>query len=1047
MWFTRVSIHNPIFATMMMVAILILGIFSYRKLQVQQFPDMDMPVVIITTEYPNASPKAVEHDVTEKIEDAMNTLGGIDSISSKSYQGQSVVIVKFNLDTDANVDEEHVREQLGMIQGDFNDNVGIPSVRQIDPDAQPVISISVQSAKRTLKEVSSWVENVILKKLQDVQGVGQVNVAGERVRQVNINIDPKKLRDYHISLNAIVTALQNDNQDFPIGTLRGKTMEINIQLQNSLKRIPDFEKIVVGHQGPIGNEQVIHLGQVAHIVDGMADANNAAYIDGKPTIGLDILKTDDANTVKVAARIKERVDELQKEVPDDIKIKVIKDNAKGILGSLNNVKETILEGTVLTILVVFLFLSSWRSTVITSLTLPISVVGAFVAMAAFGFSLNNLTLMALSLSIGILIDDAIVVRENISRHILQGKTHYQAALEGTKEIGLAVLATTSTLVAVFLPVAYMEGIIGRMFFEFGITVSVSVLISLFISYTLDPMLSSLWYDPDLDIEQQKPWLKRLTLWREAKLDNFTKKYQQILLWCLENRLKTIMGALVIFFASFFLLKFIGKEFIPNADLGEVSIVATAPESASLTYTSEKVIQIQQILKQMPDVDYSYAVINTSTAVGNNNAIIFAELKDKKYRKHSGKELMNLIRQRLAHVAGMEIMVGNTDSNGRVQRGIQVNIRGDSLQKLDELAKKVEQIMHSIPGMVDIDSSLKSDKPVIDLIIRRDVASDLGVTPEAIYNAVEPLFSPKSVGTWLAPDDNNYEVVIQLSGKNRTELKNLHDISVPSINVDKEGNPLMIPLSQLVDIQRGNMPSVINHYGLRRQVVVSANSHGVSEGEASMKIFQKLNQISLPQGYSFSSEGNTKKMAESIGYAANSLGLGIIFIYIILASQFASFTQPLVIMVSLPLSLIGVFLALFLTGSTFNMFSVIGCIMLMGLVTKNAILLVDFANVAIRSGTERTTALLEAGKIRMRPILMTTLAMIFGMFPLALGIGEGAEQRMSMAQAIIGGIITSTILTLVLIPVVYTYVDDWSQKMRKHFKNIGKARMGAEHKPS
>ncbi len=1037
MWFTRVSIHNPIFATMVMVAILILGVFSYQKLPIQQFPDTNMPAVIITTAYPNASPKAVEHDVTEKIEDAMNTLGGIDTITSKSYQGQSVVVVKFNLDTDANVDEEHVREELATVQGDFNENVETPTVRQIDPDAQPVISVSVQSSKRSLKDVSDWVENVILKKLQDVQGIGQINVAGERIRQVNINIDPKKLMDYHVSLSDIVTALQNDNQDFPIGTLRGKTTEINIQLQNSLKHIPDFKKIVIGRRGT----QAVHLGEVANIVDGMADAENAAFIDGKPTVALDILKTDDANTVAVAALIKERVLGLKKELPADMQLKIVKDNAKGILGSLNNVKETIFEGTLLTILVVFLFLSSWRSTVITSLTLPISVVGAFIAMSVFGFSLNNLTLMALSLSIGILIDDAIVVRENISRHILQGKTHYQAALDGTKEIGLAVLATTSTLVAVFLPVAYMEGMIGRMFFEFGITVSVSVLISLFISYTLDPMLSSLWYDPDLDVKQQAHWLQCFTLWREEKLDIFTKKYENILSWCLKNRLKTLIASLLIFCLSFFLVKFIGKEFIPSADLGEISILATAPESASLAYTSNKVIQIQQLLKQIPDVDYSYAVVNTSTAMGNNSSAIFVELKSKKYRQYSFKALMDIIRKRLAHVAGMEIMVGSTDANGRVQRGIQVNIRGDSLQKLDELAQQVEAVMHTIPGMVDIDSSLKPDKPVIDLMIRRDVASDLGVTPEAIYNALQPLFSTKVVGTWLAPDDNNYNVVVQLSGKNRILLKNIHDISVPSVNLDKQGNALMIPLSQLVEIHEGSMPSVINHYGLRRQVAVSANAQGVSEGDASMTLFKKLGQMSLPQGYSFSTEGNTKKMAESAGYAVHSLELGVIFIYIILASQFASFMQPVVIMASLPLSLIGVFLALFLTGSTFNMFSVIGCIMLMGLVTKNAILLVDFANMAIRSGADRTQALLDAGKIRMRPILMTTLAMIFGMLPLALGVGEGAEQRMSMAQAIIGGIITSTILTLVLIPVVYTYIDDWSHKVRQRFKNIGRARMG------
>lgn len=1031
MWFTRVSIHNPVFATMVMIAIMILGLFSYKKLQIQQFPDTDMPAMVITTDYPNASPKAVEQDVTNKIEDAINTIGGIDSIKSKSYQGQSVITVRFDLGTDANTDAENVREQIAIVQADLNENVETPKVKQIDPDAQPVISISVNSNKRSLKEISSLVENTIIKRLQDVSGVGEADTVGERLRQVNINVDPEKLNYYHINVNDIVMALKNDNQDFPTGTIKDKTTEVNIQLQNAFKQIADFENIVLARRG----NQVVHLGEVAHVVDGIAEAKNAALIDGKPAVTIDIIKTDDANTVDVAKKIKERVLQLQEELPSDIHIQVIKDNAKGIINSVDNVKHTIIEGAFLTILVVFLFLSSWRSTVITSLTLPIAVIGTFMAIYVLGFSLNNLTLMGLSLSIGILIDDAIVVRENISRHILLGKSHYQASLDGTKEIGLAVFATTSTLVAVFLPVAYMEGMIGKMFFEFGVTVSVSVILSLFISYTLDPMLSSLWYDPHLKIEKQPYWLRNITEWREDKLDKFGVFYENILRWCLIHRLKTLLITLIIFVASFFLLGHIGKEFIPNADLGEVSVLATAPDGSSLEYTSNKVIQMQKILKTIPDVDYSYAVINTSTAVGNNNATISIELKDKKYRKYNGNQIMKVIRQKLSNIAGMKIMVGNANANGKVQRGIEVSIRGDSLQKLNELSQQVQAVMHSIPGMVDIYSSMNPDKPVIDLQIKRDAASDLGVTPDAIYNVLQPLFSTKMVGTWLGPDENNYDVVVQLDEKDRVLLQNIKDVYVPSVNLNSSGNPIMIPLSQLVNIRMSNMPSQINHSNLLREVSVSANASGISEGEASIALFKQLDQMKLPRGYSFSAEGNVKKMAESAGYAANALILAVIFIYIILASQFASFTQPIIIMASLPLSLIGVFVALFITGSTLNMFSVIGCIMLMGLVTKNAILLVDFSNVAVRSGVERTQALLDAGKIRMRPILMTTLAMIFGMLPLALGIGEGAEQRMSMAQAIIGGIITSTILTLVIIPVVYTYIDDWSKKIMQYFKHV------------
>ncbi len=1028
MWFTKLSINNPIFATMMMITILVLGIFSYNKIPVQQFPDINFPTIVITTDYPNASAKAVEQDVTNKIEDSVNTIGGIDNLRSKSMQGKSVVIIQFNLGTKVTEDEEQVRERVSAILGQFNTNIKTPEIRHLDPDQQPVLSISLTSAKRSLRYLSDLAQNLVVKRIENVNGVGEADINGNIERQVNIDIDPNKLKEYNLSVSDIINAITWQNQNYPSGIIKTKLSNTNIEIQGEFKQISGFNNIIVAKRG----DQSITLNQVAKVVDGKAEQMSAALIDGKSAVTIDILKSDDANTIAVSNNVKAKLKRLQRELPKDVKIKIIRDNAKGIINSVNNVKETILEGGLLTILVIFLFLSSWRSTVITSLTLPISVIGSFVAIYVLGFSINVMTLMALSLVIGILIDDAIVVRENISRHILLGKSHFQAALDGTKEIGLAVLATTSTLVAVFLPISFMQGMIGKMFFEFGMTVSVAVLISLFVSYTLDPMLSSIWYDPQLDINKQSGRLAAFSRWRDNIVENVSQFYQRCLVWCLEHRRKTLMITLALFCSSFLLIHYIGSEFLPSADLGEVSLAITTANGSSLKYTESKIKQIEKLIKQNPDVSFTYASIAGNRKSGFNNANIYVELKPLSQRKHTAQELVSIFRQQLQPLAGLKTMVGLSDSFGRAERAIKVSVEGPDLDTLDKIAAKVVKLMHHTKGFVDIDNSSSDLQSTYNIKIKPEIASDLGINANTIYNTISPLFSGQQVSTWLGPDDNNYDVYVQLSDKHKTTLSDLQNTPIASNSLSNNQTPVMVPLSQVANIIKTEDPSEIDHRSLEREILVSANVNGVAQGNASLALYHKINQIHLPSGYSIHKSGNTKKMIQSAGYAASSLILAVIFIYIILASQFASFTQPIAIMASLPLSLIGVFIALFITGSTFNLFSVIGCIMLMGLVTKNAILLIDFINQARAKGVSRYQAILDAGLIRLRPILMTTFAMIFGMLPLALGIGEGAKQRMSMAQAIIGGIITSTILTLIIVPVIYTYIDDFSSKVKKKF---------------
>ena len=774
----------------------------------------------------------------------------------------------------------------------------------------------------------------------------------------------------------------------------------------------------------------IRLDQIARIEDGQQEATTAALVNGKPALSIDVVKIQGANTIAVAAGVRAMVAELSQELPAGVSLSVVRDSSTGIRNSVTDVKATLVEGAVLTIAIVFLFLNSWRSTVITGLTLPIALIGTFLAMYAFGYTLNTMTLMALSLSVGMLIDDAIVVRENIVRHLAMGKSHRDAALAGTQEIGLAVLATTFTIVAVFLPVAFMGGIIGRFFFQFGMTVSAAVLLSLFVSFTLDPMLSSIWADPPRKEGESRGLLRRFMGWHDRWLDLAHRAYGILLRWAMGHRKAVLALATLIFVGSFALVPLIGSEFVPEADLGEVQVGIKTPVGSSLEYTQAKAQQVQAALAEFPEVEYSYATVNSGNAVGKNAATIYVHLVGRQQRHTSQMKLQGPIRQRLQRIGGIEVSVG-TPGGMSGGKPIQVSIQGDDIGQLEKLSQQVMLAMRKIPGMVDIESSLEAAKPTLAIDINRELASDLGLGVNQIGNALRPLMAGETAGSWKAPNDENYDITVRLPRADRAHVSDLEKLFLTSSVNDANGNPQLVPLRQIARFVPTLGASQINRKDLRREVLVGANAAGRPAGDLGKELGVALRDIELPPGYRFVMGGSTKDMQETLGYAAAALALAVIFIYLILASQFGSFLQPIAIMVSLPLSLIGVFLALLIAGSTLNIFSIIGFIMLMGLVTKNAILLVDFINQSIRSGKSRYDAILEAGNVRLRPILMTTVAMIFGMLPLALGLGEGGEQRSPMAHAVIGGLITSTMLTLLVVPVIYTYLDDLSSwAMRK-----------------
>ncbi|RQP25639.1 efflux RND transporter permease subunit [Piscinibacter terrae] len=1034
MWFTRVSISNPVMAVMVMLAFVVLGMFSYQRLAVDQFPNVDFPTVVVQMDYPGASPEIVEAEVTKKIEEAVNTVAGINSLYSRSYEGTSVVIIEFNLDIDGRKAADDVREKVALVRPNLRDEVKEPRISRFDPASTPIFNVAVLATdgKKSPQELTTWATQVLQKRLENVRGVGSVSVVGGVSRQVNLYIKPAALEALGIGADQVVAAVKSENQELPMGSLRSREQETVVQINARLKRPEDFREIVVARR----NGTPIKLWQVADVVDGPQELETLALYNGQRTVLLSVQKSQGENTIAVVDGLQAALADVKALVPPGVKVEVNRDNSRSIRVSVANVKRTLFEGAALTVLIVFLFLNSWRSTVITGLTLPIALIGTFLFMYAFGFTINGITMMALSLCVGLLIDDAIVVRENIVRHVQMGKSAHDAALAGTNEIGLAVLATTLSIVAVFLPIGFMGGIVGKFFHEFGITIVAAVLISMFVSFTLDPMLSSVWHDPQAHggprgkpVTLYDKTIGRVTHLFDVLTEKMSDAYQAILGWSLKHKLATIGIAFATFIASFFIIPMLGAEFIPKADLSETQVNFYTPVGSSLEVTEQRAKQIDAVLREMPEVRHTVTTINSGNAQGKIYGSTYIRLVDRKERARSLNQMTIPLRERLSRIPGITVTnIGPTDLGGG--KSLQFSIQGRDLDELARLSGTIMARLRDIPGIVDLDSTLKPDKPTVSIEVKRDAASDAGLNVNALASTLRTLVAGTTVGNWRAPDGENYDVNVRLTPDSRDSLADLQRLPI-NVAAAADGSPRVVRLSQVAEVTPSTGPNQINRRDLNREINIDANAFGRSAGDVSGDIKKVLDSIAWPPGYRYSFGGSTKNMTESFQYAVGALALAVVFIYMILASQFRSFLQPLALMSSLPLTLIGVVLALLVFGSTLNMFSIIGIVMLMGLVTKNAILLVDFA-IRSRAGEdgqppmEREAALLHAARVRLRPILMTTLAMVFGMVPLAFALSEGSEQRAPMGQAVIGGVITSSLLTLVVVPVVYCYLDDLAQ---------------------
>jgi len=1019
-----VSIDRPVFATMMILALIVLGLFSYLKLNIDQFPDIDIPYVTATTVLPGAGPEQIETDVTKKIEDAVNTIGGIDHIQSVSQEGVSVVIIQFKLEVEGKQAAQDVREKIAAIRANLPDDIQDPVIQRIDPASQPIFTLTV-SGERSEKDITTYTKNVIKKRLENVPGVGRVDLVGGAEREIQIEVDAERLQAYNLSIQDIIQNVSSANVEVPAGNLIRGPRQLLLRTMGKYTDVEDFAKVVVATPGG----KVVHLSDVANVIDGVKERVSLSKVNGKNAAGLNILRQSGSNTVRVADAINRQLERIKKELPADIHITVARDNSTFIRDSVNDVIFDILYGGLLAVIVVYLFLANLRSTIISAIALPTSIIASFIIMYALNFTLNIMSLLALSLAVGLLIDDAIVVIENIYRHMQQGETPMEAAKAAASEIGLAVMATTFTIVAVFVPVAFIPGIVGRFFYQFGITVSVSVLVSLFVAFTLTPMLSSRWLrkeDEELTLEGNI--LRKALYYFNHFFGLLSRNYQMAITWSLAHRKSVLFGALAVFLLSFFLMRFLGSSFFPSSDQSEFQVGVNASPGSSLERTSEVCSAIEEIVHRRPEVMMTLTTIGAGTDPVTKGSVL-VKLVKKNERKKGEEQIIDEVRGELRHIPGANLSLQIQQGPGGNTKPVIMSVRGDDMATLQKLANQVERIVRATPGSADVENSLEISKPEVRIRIDREKASDLGINVGLIATTARSMVDGY-VATKYQEGDEQFDVRVRLNKNDRTTLEDINNLTIKS-NKDLPNNQkLLIPVGYVAEIREGSGPSKINRFDRQREIRIDANLSERLLGEVLGDIQKQTRTLGLPPGYTVGVTGQGEMQAESFANIFLSLGLAIVFVYIVLAAQFESFAYPFAIMLALPMSLIGAVIALIVFRSALSVMSLIGIIMLMGLVTKNGILLVDYANVLRDRGLNRTDALVKAGATRLRPILMTTFAMIFGMIPVAFAFGEGSEFRSPMGQAVIGGLITSTLLTLFVVPVVYSILDDFS--IRKAF---------------
>ncbi|MGE0321789.1 MAG: efflux RND transporter permease subunit [Polyangiaceae bacterium] len=1003
----EVSIRRPVFAAMLITALMVFGLISYNKVGVDLYPEVDFPVITVTVVYPGADPETMERNVADKIEESVNTLGGIRSLKSTNLEGVTIVSAEFELEKNGDQALQDVRDKVSRLSNELPSGAKAPIVEKFDIGAAPIITLAM-AADMPVGKLTDLADNTVKARLQRINGVGSVDIVGGREREVQILVDPVKLAGFGLTVEDVANAVKAQNIEVPAGSFSKGGAELSVKTKGELTTPDQVANILLIGAGDAN----LRVRDVAKVVDGVEKATSASYLDGKPAVSLVVSKQSGSNTVAVAHEVKGAIDELKADLSKQgVTLTVPTDNSVYIEHSIASVQEDLLIGAFLAVVIILVFLLDWRATLISAIAIPSSVVATFAFIKVMNFTFNNMTMLALSLAIGILVDDAIVVIENIHRHLMLGKKPMQAAKDATSEIFLAVLAMTSTIIAVFFPVAVMKGIVGRFFLQFGLTVSFAVAVSMLVSFTLTPMLSSRflkeghgehkWAIPR-GIDNSLKWLDRV--------------YGKIVAWSLSHRAATLgLTAVALIFSGFLVTK-VPAEFVPAEDRAMFSVKVEAPPGTPLESTTKAVEAVAKDLRE-----HGPGVKSTLTTVGGgaqgqiNVGEIQVNMTPSKERKFHQLDLMAWVRERYQNVGdGTKLTVLSISGAGGAQAPVQYAIRGNDLNELVAAAEKLKDELAKTKGFVDVAVSYQSGKPELNLTVDRDRASALNVPVSSVATTIRAFLAGDAVSE-MKQGGEAYDIVVKLPTDQERRIEDLSSLKVRSTTGQ------LVDLSNLVKSERGLGPTKIEREARQRQVVVSASLEGLAQGEATKIVNAKADAI-LPATVHGAMTGNSQMMVESFGYMLEALAIAVILVYMILAAQFDSFIHPITIMVSLPLSVIGAFGGLFVSGMTLSIFAMIGVIMLMGLVTKNAILVVDFTEQLRKEGKPMREALIEAGVLRLRPILMTGFAMIFGMLPVALARGEGGEARAPMAVCVIGGLITSTVLTLVVVPVIYTLME-------------------------
>jgi HAE1 family hydrophobic/amphiphilic exporter-1 len=1015
-WLAELCVKRPVFATVLILSLTVVGAFSFSRLGVDRFPKVDFPTVLVTTAQPGAAPEQIETEISDKIEEAVNTISGIDELRSVSSEGISQVIVSFVLEKDTDVAAQEVRDKVNSVLPLLPKTIQQPRVEKMDPDASPVLSLAL-SANKPIRDITEYADKVLRRQLESLGGVGQVLILGGRQRQVNIWLDADRLRAYNVTVTDVSRALQSQNAEIPGGRVDQGPQSLTLRTRGRVQTVPEFNDIVVRE----ANGHPVRVADVARVEDGQADADTVANVDGASTVLLQIRRQSGTNTVEVVDNVLDRVKELRATLPPGYEIRVVRDSSEFIKASIHNVEEHLVVGSILAALVVLLFLANLRSTIISAIAIPTSIIATFGLIWYMDFTLNSMTMLALTLSVGIVIDDAIVVLENIYRFIEEKHDdHFHAAIDATKEIGLAVLATTLSLVAIFVPVGFMGGIVGRFMKSFGLTMAFAIMVSLLVSFTLTPMLSARWLKVDKhgkDAHSSKD--SRIF----HAVDLF---YTRLLNWAMDHRLIVSALAVLVLLSSVPLFMAAPKNFIPNDDQSEFEINLRAPEGTSLEQTEVITNRIATAVRQqLPEVAYTLVTIGGDPAKTRNLGNIYVRLKPIEDRKRDQFELMGLVRKQVLPAFGTDLRTSVQPpavigGGGAQAADVQFIVNGPDLHKLEVISQQLKQRVTALPGVVDADTSLNVGKPELAVQVDRPKAADMGVQIADAAEALRLLVGGDQVSTYFEGGEQ-YEVHLRAEEQNRTTQEAIGTLTVPSQRLGS------VALDNVADFQPSSAPSDINRLARQRQVTVYCNLlPSASQSAVQNEIQSEFNKMQVGGDYSGRFTGRSRELGRAAQNFVIAFLLSLVFMYLILAAQFESWLHPITILLSLPLTLPFALLSIIIFRQSLNIFSALGLLVLFGVVKKNSILQIDHANQLKETGLSTRDAIVQASRDRLRPILMTTFAFVAGMIPLIVSQGIGAGTNHAIGFIIFGGQSLALLLTLLVTPVAYSLFDQASQ---------------------